>query len=84
MIIHFKNKDNPNTIVKIKLPRESEVLEFDVFLARLSPNNKAPNGMDVTINWKASDFDNKGVFYTDANGYKIMKRDIHKAKDYPI
>ena len=39
--------------------------------------------MDITVNWKSLDFDNKGVFYTDANAYKIMKRDLNKEKVYP-
>lgn len=41
-------------------------------------------GMDVTINWRSLDFDNKGVFFTDANAYKIIRRDINKKSEYPV
>ena len=40
--------------------------------------------MDVTLNWKSLEIINNGVFYTDANAYKIIKRDIFKKKDYPV
>ena len=39
--------------------------------------------MDVTVNWRSHEIENNGVFYTDANGYKIMKRDINKKSEYP-
>ena len=31
--------------------------------------------MDVTVNWKVQDLDNKGVFYTDSNGLYMVKRE---------
>ena len=40
--------------------------------------------MDVTINWRSLDFDNRGVFFTDANAYKIIRRDIMKIPKYPV
>ncbi len=39
--------------------------------------------MDITINFQSLDFNNKGIFYTDSNAYKIMKRDIFKTSEYP-
>ena len=38
--------------------------------------------MEVTINWQSLDFDNKGIFYTDSNAYKVVKRDIFKKLPY--
>ena len=79
MVIHYRrgndSADDPGTIVKIKLKKTSDQLEFDVFFARL-PQAVAVAGMEVTINWRSMDIDNKGVFYTDTNAYKVVKRDI--------
>ncbi len=38
----------------------------------------------MTVNWRSLDIDNKGVFYTDANSYKIIKRDITVKKNYTV
>lgn len=38
--------------------------------------------MDVTINWKNLGADNAGVFYTDANSFKFVKRNIHALSNY--
>ena len=42
--------------------------------------------MDVTLNWKSLDLEveRPGLFYTDANAYKIVRRDINAAKAYNI
>jgi hypothetical protein len=32
----------------------------------------------VTVNWKSLDIDNLGIFYTDANSFKFMRRDKNK------
>lgn len=38
----------------------------------------------MTINWKSLDIVNSdGIFYTDANSYKFMKRDKNKDKARP-
>jgi hypothetical protein len=68
--------------VKVKLRKTSDQLEFDVFLARII-NIAPPQGMDVTVNWRSLDIDNKGVFFTDANAYKIVKREVFKKSEYP-
>ena len=85
MVIHYRKAtdtpEEPSTIVKIKLRKSSDNLEFDVFFARIA-QVAAKNGMEVTINWRSLDFDNKGIFYTDSNAYKVVKRDAFKKKDY--
>lgn len=34
----------------------------------------------MTINWRDTSFDNKGVFYTDSNSFQIVKHDINHKK----
>jgi len=55
-------------------------VEFDVHFARLPL--KENEGMDVTVNWRNLVDDNRGVFYTDANAYKVVKNDINRKKAY--
>ena len=85
MVIHYRRPnekpEEPDTIVKIKLWKNSDDLEFDVFFARIA-QLAAIKGMEVTINWQSLDFDNKGIFYTDSNAYKVVKRDIYKKLPY--
>jgi hypothetical protein len=50
-------------------------------MARI-PKDAPQSGMDITLNWRCLDINNKGVFYTDSSAYKIIKRDIYKS-DYP-
>ena len=82
-MIHYKNPQEPKTIVKLRL-RGSEV-EFDIFLARLSLEGH-PYGQDVTVNWRSLDIvpERPGLFYTDANAYKIVKRDINASRNISI
>lgn len=42
--------------------------------------------MDVTVNWQSLDIKNNGIFYTDANAYKMVKREKDPVlrKTYPI
>jgi hypothetical protein len=58
-------------------------IEFDVFFSRINLGQHA-FGQDVTINWQLinSSPEKPGVFYTDANAYQIVKRDINVPKDY--
>jgi hypothetical protein len=71
----------PETIVKIRMHKE--YLEFDVFFARIGFELHM-FGQDVTINWESLDFkvEKPGLFYTDANAFKIVRRDIHEPKGY--
>ena len=39
-------------------------------------------GQDVTVNWRSLDTNHKGVFYTDSNAYKMVRRDINEEKPY--
>lgn len=84
MIIHYKNPKEPRTVVKIRLQKDH--LEFDVFLARLAMDDRHPAGYDVTVNWQSLDIlpERPGLFYTDANAYKIIKRDVQAPKNYSI
>ena len=34
------------------------------------------DGMEVTLNWRNLLNDNRGIFYTDANAFKMVRRDI--------
>lgn len=81
MLIKYMNKQNETSLVKITLHEDSELIQFDVFFARLDStlNN---HGMDVTINWKNLAVDNEGVFFTDANSFKFVKRNIHAISNY--
>jgi len=38
--------------------------------------------MDVTINWSNLIDSNRGVFYTDANAFKVIRHDINEKKPY--
>ena len=58
MLIRYSHgKEDPNTIVKIKLPVNLDVMEFDVFFARI-PKDAPQHGMDVTVNWRSLDIAN--------------------------
>ena len=59
------------SILRIKLPRNSDQAEFDLFFVRI-PN--LSYGLDVTVNWTPLSFDSQGVFYTDSNGLGVVKR----------
>lgn len=57
-------------------------MEFDVFFSKLELE-RHPLGKDVTINWHArSIHPEPGVFYTDANSFKIIKRNITAPRNY--
>lgn len=64
---------------------DSYLLDFDVFFSRINLE-KHPYGQDVTINWESLDLkpERSGVFYTDANAYRIVKRDINIPKAYNV
>ena len=79
--INYKNQNDPMSQVKIKVPRNSDTIEFDTFFARLSPSTF---GQDVTINWRSLDYENSGEWYSDVNAYKIMHREKEPHKDYPV
>lgn len=76
IIIHYKNPTEPNSIVKIHL--RNDHLEFEMFFARLKLEGTTLYGQDVTINWESLDLnvEKPGLFFTDANAYKIVKRDV--------
>ena len=83
MIVHYKSAHGgeADSYVKIRLLKDE--VEFDVFFSRINLIQH-PYGQDVTINWQLinSNPEKPGVFYTDANAYKIVKRDLNVPKDY--
>jgi hypothetical protein len=58
------------------------VLKFDVDL------NSLPtvylNGYEVVTTFKAQDFNNEKVFYTDSNGLEMQKRTLNYRSYYDI
>ena len=36
---------------------------------------------EITVNWKFLDFETSGHFYTDANAYKMVKRNVTLLKE---
>ncbi len=80
LILTYKSTIEPHTIVKILLPHNADELEFEIFFSRLDLTlyKQGGGGIDVTVNWRSNEIDNKGIFYTDANAFKFMRRDINK------
>jgi hypothetical protein len=48
-------------------------VEFDVFFGHLD-KKRFQFGQEVTINWQTHSINSEGIFYTDANAYKVVKR----------
>jgi len=67
--------------VKVRLEKGTENVAFDVSFARLNVASDLI-GKDVTINWQDISFDNEGIFYSDSNGFSIVKHDINHKKVY--
>ena len=40
------------------------------------------HGMEVTVNWRNLQKETGGIFYTDANSFKMVQRDIHSSSNY--
>jgi hypothetical protein len=40
--------------------------------------------MEVTVNWKSLDIDNRKVFYTDSNALEMQKRVFDFRPDWPF
>lgn len=43
----------------------------------MNPKVSSFKSREITANFRYPEADNKGVFYTDVNAYKIVKRDIN-------
>jgi hypothetical protein len=57
ILLHFCYPGfDPCTLVKVKLRNSSDILEFDIFFARIA-DAAPPQGMDVTVNWRSHDID---------------------------
>ena len=74
LILTYKNRVGAANQVRIKLSPDTPYLEFDVFFAELD-RKRYKLGQEVTINWSTL-LKNDGIFYTDANAFRFVKRDI--------
>ena len=87
----------PRSQISLYLHKSSETLEFHMELNQLLHSPLKPsreinpfmNLTDITLNWVFSGLNNSGVFYTDANAYKFVKRNVHgvlskAASFYPV
>jgi hypothetical protein len=52
LIIHYRNEQDPHSIVQIKLGKHYDFIEFEVFFARTPITSY---GQDLTINFKSLD-----------------------------
>jgi hypothetical protein len=62
---------NATAYVRVRYYDESYGSEWEVYLSGL-PNDNI--GREVTVNWKALNFDNNKTFYTDSNGLEMQQR----------
>jgi hypothetical protein len=62
---------NATAYVRVRYYDESYGSEWEVYLSGLPNDN---HGREVTVNWKALNFDNNKTFYTDSNGLEMQKR----------
>ncbi len=51
------------SLVKVRMTYDSPLIEWDVKLSPIDVRDK--QGKEVTVNYKAMDFDNSEIFYTD-------------------
>lgn len=84
ILLTYKNRQGAHSQVKVKLQQDTPYIEFEVFFAALD-KKRFTYGQEVTINWATRGLDSRGVFYTDANAYKMVKRERDKPeKKYPV
>ena len=62
-------------MVKVRLHPNDPVIEWDVKTEQVAVVEDGV-GKDVVLRFKAQEIDNRGTFYTDANGLEMQKRDI--------
>ena len=62
---------NATAYVRVRYYDESYGSEWEVYLSGLPNDN---HGREVTVNWKALNFDNNKTFYTDSNGLEMQQR----------
>lgn len=77
IIVYLRHEDEslPRSHVRIKLHQNSKLLEFDLKIGPFESETKSGRILEeITVNWHFFDLKNNGVFYTDANSYKIVKR----------
>ena len=62
-----------------ELSAGSDELSCHIHFSQLNPkgdlNNLPFKSREITANFRYVDVDNQGVFYTDVNAYKIVKRE---------
>ena len=71
IVVNYKNKNDAHSTVKIIMHKDKSELEFDVYFMRFQMDG---SGKDVTINWRDLTINTAGIFYTDANAYKVVRR----------
>lgn len=50
------------------------MVEFDIFFGHMD-KKRYQYGQEITVNWQTRNIEGKGVFYTDANALRMVKRD---------
>ncbi len=68
----FECLGGSNAIVKGKLYFDDPVIEWEVTTDAIWVGDD--QGKDLTINFASKEINNKGVFYTDANGLEMQQR----------
>jgi len=72
----------PLNYVTFELSAGSDELSCHIHFSQLNPrgdlNNLPFKSREITANFRYVDVDNQGVFYTDVNAYKIVKREVGK------
>ena len=74
--------EEQKVLVHVTLDHDLHVAKFDVDLDSLP--NIYLDGYEVVTQFTASDFDQKGVFYTDSNGLEMQKRILNYRSYYNI
>ena len=78
---HIQTRE-PLNYVTFELSAGSDELSCHIHFSQLNPrgdlNNLPFKSREITANFRYVNVDNQGVFYTDVNAYKIVKRDVGK------
>ncbi|CDW84390.1 glycosyl hydrolases family 38 protein [Stylonychia lemnae] len=83
IVVHFEDKIQQESILKIILHDNSDQIEFDLDFAGIPESSQ---GLEVVATWQAVDFDSNDIFYTDSNGLGMIKKTVYRGKivqDYP-
>ena len=82
LVFTYLNRVGPLSQVKVKFSKdETREIEFEVFFGPLD-KKKYLFGQEATINWSVHELNSRGIFYTDANAYRIVRHEVYKNKTY--